>query len=132
MAAASGHYYEVLGLPRGASSEDVKTAFRRLAMQYHPDRNREAGAETRFKEIGEAYEVLSDHEKRSAYDQYGHAGLQGFDFGRGFDGAEFGGFGDIFEAFFGGAAGTRRSREAQRGADRRVDLEITFDEAAFD
>jgi len=131
MATAKRDYYDVLEVSRGASAEDVKKAFRRLAMQYHPDRNREDGAEARFKEIGEAYEVLSDSEKRNAYDRYGHAGLQGFDFGRGFDGADFGGFGDIFEAFFGGGAGGRRSREAQRGADRRVDLEITFEDAAF-
>lgn len=100
-------------------------------MQFHPDRNKEDGAEAQFKEIGEAYEVLSDQEKRSAYDRYGHAGLQGFDVGRGFDGADFGGFGDIFEAFFGGTAGGRRSRGAQRGADRRLDMEISFEEAAF-
>jgi molecular chaperone DnaJ len=131
MATARRDYYDVLGVQRSASAEDVKKAFRRLAMQYHPDRNKEDGAEAQFKEIGEAYEVLSDQEKRSAYDRYGHAGLQGFDVGRGFDGAEFGGFGDIFEAFFGGTAGARRSREAQRGSDRRVDLEISFEEAAF-
>src|SRR5438128_2122510 len=107
MATARRDYYEVLGVTSNASAEDVKKAFRRLAMQYHPDRNQEDGAEARFKEIGEAYEVLSDREKRSAYDRYGHAGLQAFDSGRGFDGADFGGFGDIFEAFFGGSAGTR-------------------------
>ena len=131
MATARRDYYEVLGVSRSASAEDIKKAFRRLAMQYHPDRNSQDGAEARFKEIGEAYEVLSDAEKRSAYDRFGHAGLQGFDFGRGFEGAEFGGFGDIFEAFFGGSAGPRRSREPQRGADRRVDIDITLEEAAF-
>ncbi len=131
MATARRDYYEVLGVPRDASAEQIKKAFRRLAMQYHPDRNREDGSEARFKEIGEAYEVLSDSEKRSAYDRFGHAGLQGFDFGRGFDGADFGGFGDIFEAFFGGSAGGRRAREAQRGADRRVEVEIPFEDAAF-
>ncbi len=131
MATARRDYYEVLGVSRDASAEDIKKAFRRLAMQYHPDRNSHDGAEARFKEIGEAYEVLSDAEKRSAYDRFGHAGLQGFDFGRGFEGAEFGGFGDIFEAFFGGSTGARRSRDPQRGADRRVDIEITLEEAAF-
>ncbi len=123
-------YYEVLGVSRNASTEEVKKAFRRLAMRYHPDRNNEDGAEAKFKEIGEAYEVISDPEKRAAYDRYGHAGLQGFDFGQPFEGFDFGGFGDIFDAFFGGTA-ARRAREAQRGADRRADIEIDFQEAAF-
>ncbi len=123
-------YYETLGVPRNASTEEIKKAFRRLAMRYHPDRNKEDGAEARFKEIGEAYEVLSDSEKRAAYDRYGHAGLQGFDFGRPFEGFDFGGFGDIFDAFFGGTT-ARRAREAQRGADRRIDVELDFQEAAF-
>ncbi len=131
MATARRDYYDVLGVQRSASAEDVKKAFRRLAMQYHPDRNSEDGAEARFKEIGEAYEVLSDQEKRSAYDRYGHAGLQGFDPGRGFDGADFGGFGDIFEAFFGGSSGSRRAQQAQRGSDRRIDVDISFEQAAF-
>lgn len=125
-------YYEVLGVVRSAGVEEIKKAFRRLAMQYHPDRNKEDGAEARFKEIGEAYEVLSDPEKRAAYDRYGHSGLQGFEFGRGFEGFDFGGFGDIFDAFFGGATtSARRTREPQRGADRRAEIEIDFAEAAF-
>jgi len=123
-------YYEVLGVSRNASAEQIKKAFRQLAMKYHPDRNREDGAEARFKEIGEAYEVLSDSEKRAAYDRYGLAGLQGFEAGRPFEGFDFGGFGDIFDAFFGGTT-ARRARESQRGADRRVDIEIDFEEAAF-
>lgn len=131
MATVRKDYYEVLGVSRHASPEDLKKAFRRLAMKYHPDRNKDDGAESRFKEIGEAYEVLSDAEKRSAYDRFGHAGLQGFDFGRGFDGVDLGGFGDIFEAFFGGTATGRRAREAQRGADRRIDIEIDFEHAVF-
>src|SRR5881628_1293199 len=130
MATAKRDYYEVLGVDRNATPDEVKKAFRRLARQYHPDHNNADGAEARFKELGEAYEVISDLEKRSAYDRYGHAGLQGFDPGRGFDGADMGGFGDIFEAFFGGGAGTR-TRSAQRGADRRVDIEISFENAAF-
>src|SRR4030042_4909272 len=113
-------YYEVLGLSRHASTEEIKKACRRLAMRYHPDRNKEDGAEARFKEIGEAYEVLSDSEKRAAYDRYGHAGLQGMDFGRPFEGFDFGGFGDIFDAFFGGTT-ARRASHAPRGADRRAD-----------
>jgi molecular chaperone DnaJ len=132
MATAHRDYYDILGVERGASPDEIKKAFRKLAMQYHPDRNKDDGAEARFKEVGEAYEVLSDAEKRSAYDRFGHAGLSGFDFGRGFEGADFGGFGDIFEAFFGGTAtGGRRSRGAQRGADRRVDITIELEDAAF-
>lgn len=122
-------YYEVLGVNRSASEEDIKRAFRRLAFQYHPDRNRENGAEERFKEINEAYEVLSDPEKRAAYDHYGHEGPQSI-FGRGFDGFDFGGFGDIFDAFFGGTA-TRTRRSPQRGADVRHHLTLTFEEAVF-
>src|SRR3990172_8808573 len=131
MAQTKRDYYEVLGVPRNASAEAIKKAFRRLAMQYHPDRNKEDGAEAKFKEIGEAYEVLSDPEKRGAYDRFGHAGLQGFDFGRPFEGFDFGGFGDIFDAFFGGTATGRRPPPAERGADRRVDIDIDFQEAAF-
>src|SRR3972149_6800324 len=102
MAQVKRDYYDILGVSRGASAEEIKRAFRRLAMQFHPDRNKEAGAEAKFKEIGEAYEVLADPDKRSAYDRFGHAGLQGMDFGRPFEGFDFGGFGDIFAAFFGG------------------------------
>src|SRR3972149_6199209 len=93
-------YYEVLGVSRNASTEELKKAFRRLAMRFHPDRNKDDGAEAKFKEIGEAYEVLSDPEKRAAYDRYGHAGLQGFDFGGPFDGFDIGGLGRIFDGFF--------------------------------
>jgi molecular chaperone DnaJ len=130
MAQTKRDYYEVLGVPRGANGDEIKKAFRRLAMQYHPDRNSEEDAEARFKEIGEAYEVLSDAEKRAAYDRFGHAGLQGMEFGRPFEGFDFGGFGDIFDAFFGGGTSTRQ-QQAQRGADRRLDIEVEFEEAAF-
>jgi len=106
---AKADYYEVLGVTRTAAATEIKKAFRRLAMQFHPDRNNEDGAEARFKQVSEAYEVLSDPEKRAAYDRYGHAGL---DFGRGFEGAEFGGFGDIFDAFFSDGDGARRSGAA--------------------
>jgi molecular chaperone DnaJ len=130
MAQTKRDYYEVLGVPRGASGDDIKKAFRRLAMKYHPDRNREDDAEAKFKEIGEAYEVLSDSEKRVAYDRFGHAGLKGMEFGRPFEGFDFGGFGDIFDAVFGGSTSTQQ-QQAQRGADRRLDVEIDFEEAAF-
>lgn len=124
-------YYEVLGIARGASDEEIKKAFRKLAFQYHPDRNREDGAEARFKEVSEAYEILSDPEKRANYDRFGHA-ANGSPFGgQGFDPfAGFGGFGDIFETFFGAAAGNTR-RGPQRGSDLRYDLSITFEEAIF-
>jgi molecular chaperone DnaJ len=131
MTTAKRDYYEVLGVPRTASTEEIKKAFRKLAMQYHPDRNNKPGAEDRFKEVNEAYEVLCDQERRAAYDRFGHAGAQGFGFsGRPFEGFDMGGFGDIFDAFFGGAA-TRTRREARRGGDLRARLTITFEEAAF-
>lgn len=122
-------YYEVLGVGRNAAEEEVKKAFRRLAFQYHPDRNKNHGAEEKFKEINEAYEVLSDAEKRAGYDRFGHSGAQSVG-GRGFDEfSDFGGFGSIFDAFFGGATATRQ--RAQRGADLRYDLTIAFEEAVF-
>ena len=121
-------YYEVLGVPRGAGQAEMKRAFRRLAMQYHPDRNRDEGAEEQFKEINEAYEVLSDPERRAAYDRFGHAGAEGA-FARAFEGFGFGGFGDVFDAFFGASAA--RQRSAERGADLRVGLTISFEEAVF-
>jgi len=127
-------YYEVLGVARGVSEEELKRAFRKLARQYHPDVNKSPEAESRFKEIGEAYDVLSDPEKRRIYDQFGHAGLnsQGYGGFQGFEG--FGSFADIFEqfdSFFGGAARAGSRRGPQRGADLRYDLEISFEEAAF-
>ena len=122
-------YYEVLGVSRNATDEEIKKVFRKLAFKYHPDRNRDDGAEERFKEINEAYEVLSDANKRAAYDQFGHSGANGF-FTRGFEGFDFGGFGDIFDAFFGGM--TYATRHApQRGADRHYQITIAFEEAAF-
>lgn len=131
MATQKADYYETLGVPRNASADEIKRAFRRLAMQYHPDRNSEPGAEARFKEINEAYEVLSDPERRSTYDRFGHAGLDGAFGSRGFEGfGPFGGFGDIFDAFFGAATQARR-RTPTRGADLQVQVELTFEEAAF-
>src|SRR4030042_6779434 len=95
-------YYEVLGFTREASPEDVKKAFRKLAFQYHPDRNKDNGASEKFKEVNEAYEVLSDTDKRAAYDRFGHSSPEGVFGGGGFGGFGFGGFGAIFEGVFGG------------------------------
>ncbi len=120
-------YYETLGVDRNASDEDIKRAFRKLAFQYHPDHNRGDGAEEQFKEINEAYEVLSVSNKRAAYDRFGHSGGEGI-FGRGFDGFDFG-FGDIFEAFFGGTA-TATRQAPQRGASLQYGAAITLEEAA--
>jgi len=122
-------YYEVLGISRDASDEEIKKAFRKLAFKFHPDHNREGGAGEKFKEINEAYEVLSDANKRSAYDHYGHGGAESF-FGRGFEGFDFGGFGDIFDAFFGGSS-TATQHGPQRGASLRCSITISFEEAAL-
>ncbi|NQT73468.1 MAG: molecular chaperone DnaJ [Chloroflexi bacterium] len=122
-------YFEILGVHRQATDEELKKAYRKLAFQYHPDRNKDNGAEDKFKEVNEAYEVLSDAQKRANYEQFGHTGVDG-GFGRGFEGFNFGGFGDIFDAFFGGTTSRRRST-AERGADIRMGLEITFEEAVF-
>src|SRR3989337_2157092 len=124
--AAKRDYYDVLGVARNASEEELKRAYRRLAMQYHPDRNPEPDAEARFKEINEAYEVLGDAEKRARYDRYGSPEASPFE--RGFEGFGFGGLGDVFDAFFGG---TSVRSQPQRGADQRLDLQLTFEEAAF-
>ena len=123
-------YYEVLGVGRSATNDELKRAFRKLAMQYHPDRNPDDPmAAERFKECSEAYEVLSDPEKRRSYDMFGHAGVTP-GAGAGFGGFEGFGFGDIFDTFFGGgAAGGRNRRRSTRGEDLRYDLTITFEEA---
>jgi molecular chaperone DnaJ len=130
-------YYEVLGVPRDADENAIKSAYRKLARQYHPDVSKATDAGERFKVINEAYEVLSDPEKRGVYDRYGRAATQG-GFGQG-GGSPFGGFGgfgdisDIFDEFFGGGFGGRsnRQRGPARGNDLRYDLEITFQEAVF-
>jgi molecular chaperone DnaJ len=126
-------YYEVLEVSRNAGQDEIKRAYRRLARQYHPDVNPgDKVAEERFKEINEAYEVLSDVEKRTRYDRFGHAGLQGGGFGdyTGFGGfGPFGGIDEIFESFFGTTR--RRTTKHRRGADLRYDLTITFEEAVF-
>src|SRR5436309_40237 len=134
-------YYEVLGVERAATAEEIKRAYRKLAVQFHPDKNPDdPGAEEKFKELGEAYDVLMDGDKRAAYDRFGHGA---FEQGRGFGGGfhdpfdifreVFGGGGGIgggiFETFFGGMAGQAEDR--QRGADLRYDMQITLEEAAF-
>lgn len=135
---AKRDYYEVLGVAKNASDDDIKKAYRKLAMKYHPDRNQGDGAkkaEEQFKEAKEAYEMLSDPQKRAAYDQYGHAGVDP-NMGRGGPGAEgFGGFaeafGDIFGDIFGGGAGQRRGgQQIYRGSDLSYAMEITLEEAA--
>ncbi len=121
--------YAVLGVERGASDAEIKRAYRKLAQQWHPDVNQEPAADERFKEINEAYQVLSDPQRRQTYDLFGRAGLGQQAGDGGFGGAGFGGFADIFDAFFGGATtGTRRGRP-QAGSDLRYDLRITFEEA---
>jgi molecular chaperone DnaJ len=119
-------YYAILGVVRTASDAEIKRAYRRLAQQWHPDVNKDPAADERFKAINEAYRVLSDPTRRQTYDMFGRAGL-GTEPEGGF-GAGFAGFGDIFDAFFGGAAGARRGRPPG-GADLRYDLRITFEEA---
>ncbi|MBI2777914.1 MAG: molecular chaperone DnaJ [Chloroflexi bacterium] len=125
--ATTTDYYETLGLARGASDAEIKKAFRKLAQQWHPDVNTDPAAAERFKSINEAYQVLSDPERRQRYDLFGSAGIDGDPAAAG-----FGGFADIFDAFFGGAAGAsgRRGRPSA-GSDLRYDLRITFQEAVL-
>jgi molecular chaperone DnaJ len=145
---AKRDYYEVLGVGKTASADEIKKAFRRLAVQYHPDK--EGGDETKFKEVNEAYEVLKDESKRKRYDQFGHAGVGGaagggnpFEGFSGFGGQgqevnfDFGdlGLGDIFSSFFGGGGGfgggQQQSRRASRGRDVETQVDITFEQAVF-
>lgn len=126
---AQRDYYEILGIARSATADEIKSAFRGLARKYHPDVNKDPGAEETFKELNEAYAVLSDPEKRAAYDRYGHAGVSGMG-GMDFSTMDFS---DIFEEFFGfGMGGARRSpRAARRGADLSYPVSLTFEEAIF-
>lgn len=137
---AKRDYYEVLGVSKGASADEIKKAYRRLAIQHHPDK--QGGDESKFKEVNEAYEVLKDSSKRQRYDQFGHAGVGGASGG----GDPFGGFGqgqevhfdfgdlglgDIFGSFFGGGAGQRQRQQQTRGRDVETAIEITFEQAVF-
>ena len=123
-------YYEVLGVPRNASDQEIKSAYRRLALKHHPDRNPgDVQAEERFKEAAEAYGVLGDGDKRRRYDAYGHAGLAGG--AQGFDPTIFSDFGDILGDFFGFGDAFGRRRGPRRGADLRYNLDVSFEEAAF-
>ena len=128
MATVKRDYYEVLGVRRDASPDDLKRAYRKLAMEYHPDRNQgDKGAEERFKEVGEAYSVLSDPQKRQRYDTFGHTGQQMPDFGPfSFDSAF-----DLFDMFFGGGRRSGRAAGPRRGADLRMAVDITFEESVF-
>ncbi len=145
-------YYELLGLSKSASADEIKKAYRKRAMKYHPDRNKgDKAAEEKFKEVSEAYEVLSDPRKKQQYDQFGHEGMRsafgpgGFDFGRDFThasdlqdilgsifgGGGGGGGGGIFDSFFGGGGRGTRRQGPRAGADLRFDIEVDFEEAAF-
>lgn len=134
---AKRDYYEVLGVSKSASDLEIKRAYRKLAKQYHPDVSKEENAEEKFKEVQEAYDVLSDADKRANYDRFGHAGVDGHGFGQGgFGDFGFGGFsdvGDIFEQFFGGFGSTssRRQTGPRKGEDIRIQMTISFEEACF-
>ena len=129
---AKRDFYEVLGLSKTADEKEIKRAYKRLAMKYHPDRNQgDKDSESKFKEIKEAYEVLSDPQKRAAYDQYGHAAFEQGGFGGqgggGFGGADFSDiFGDVFGDIFGGG---RRQQRAARGSDLQYNMDLTLEEA---
>lgn len=130
---AKRDYYNILGLNRNATDDELKSRYRKLALKYHPDRNPgEKTAEEKFKEAAEAYEVLRDPQKRNIYDQYGHQGLEGTGFS-GFSGFDdiFSSFGDIFEDFFGFSTNRSSQSRTQRGSDLRYDMTLSFMEAAF-
>ena len=126
-------YYDILDVPRDASEEDIRKAFRKKALEYHPDRNKSPSASEQFQEVNEAYQVLTDPERRRRYDRFGHPGVgngRTQSAGQGFEGFDFfGGVGDIFDAFFGGAGAT--GTRAQQGRDLQTTLTVSFEEAAF-
>lgn len=131
---AKRDYYEVLGVDKNASKDEIKKAYRKLSKKYHPDINKEEGSDAKFKEISEAYEVLSDEQKRKQYDQFGHSGAQG-GFNQGFGGQDFSGFGgagfeDIFSSFFGGQR-QRDPNAPRKGDDLQYTMTVTFEEAVF-
>ncbi len=140
---AKRDYYEVLGLSKGASAQEIKKAYRKLSKQYHPDINKEPDADAKFKEISEAYEVLSDDNKKAQYDQFGHAAFEqggfggggfggGFGgFGGGFSGADFDDLGDIFSSFFGGGGRRRNPNAPRQGEDMLHRINISFTESIF-
>ena len=119
-------YYDILGVSKRATDEQLKIAFRKKALEYHPDRNKSKDAEKKFKEINEAYQILSDSEKRAKYDQFGHAGVTGAA-----GSAGFGGFGDIFDAFFGGSQSSSNRKASYRGADLEYPITLEFEESVF-
>ena len=119
-------YYDILGVSKRATDEQLKIAFRKKALKYHPDRNKSKDAEDKFKEINEAYQILSDSEKRAKYDQFGHAGVTGAA-----GSAGFGGFGDIFDAFFGGSQSSSNKKASYRGADLEYPITLEFEESVF-
>ncbi|BAZ45888.1 chaperone DnaJ protein [Chondrocystis sp. NIES-4102] len=135
----AGDYYQILGVSRDVDKDELKRAYRRLARKYHPDVNKEAGAEEKFKEINRAYEVLSEPETRARYDRFGEAGVGGAAGASGFDYSDMGGFADIFETIFSGFGGagagtagqSRRRNGPVRGDDLRLDLKLDFREAVF-
>ncbi len=126
--------YEVLGVSKDASAAEIKKAYRRLSKKYHPDLNKEPGAEEKFKQVNEAYEILSDPQKKAQFDQYGSmGGQQGF--GGNYQGGGFGDFGggfeDIFSSFFGGGSGSRNPNAPRQGRDLQYEMDLTFEEAVF-
>src|SRR5699024_3224556 len=132
---AKRDYYDILGVSKDASKDEIKKAYRKLSKKYHPDINKEEGADEKFKEISEAYETLSDENKRANYDQFGHDGPQGGFGGQGFGGQDFSGFGggfeDIFSSFLGG--GRQRDPNAPRkGDDLQNTMTVNFEEAVYD
>lgn len=130
--------YDVLGVSKDASADEIKKAYRKLSKKYHPDLNHEPGAEEKFKEVNEAFDILGDPQKKAQYDQFGAAGAQGgfgqgFG-GQGFGGGDFGGFGgfsDIFDSFFGGGGASRNQNAPRQGRDLQYEMRLTFEEAIF-